>query len=41
MRAARWPAWRNADIMVTVRDHMLEVAGPVRTLHALRSQLSC
>ncbi|SDE53710.1 hypothetical protein SAMN05428966_10911 [Massilia sp. PDC64] len=41
MRAARWPAWRNADIMVTVRDHMLEVAGPVRTLQALRSQLSC
>ena len=41
MRAARWPAWRNADVMVTVRDHMLEVAGPVRTLHALREQLSC
>ncbi|WP_156650880.1 hypothetical protein [Massilia sp. Root133] len=41
MRAARWPAGKNADITVTVRDHMLEVAGPVRTLHALRQQLSC
>jgi hypothetical protein len=26
---------------VTVRDHMLEVTGPVRTLHVLRRQLSC
>ncbi|MVW61419.1 hypothetical protein GPY61_15925 [Massilia sp. NEAU-DD11] len=41
MRAARWSAGKNADITVTVRDHMLEVAGPVRTLHALRQQLSC
>jgi hypothetical protein len=41
MPAARWPAWPQADITVTVRDHMLEVTGPVRTLHALRRQLSC
>ena len=41
MRAARRPAWTNADITVTVRDHMLEVSGPVRTLRALRRQLSC
>jgi hypothetical protein len=41
MRAARWPAWQGADITVTVRDHMLEVTGPVRTLRALRGQLSC
>jgi len=40
MSAAHWPAWQGADIMVTVRDHMLEVTGPVRTLHALRQQLS-
>ena len=39
--AARWPAWKNADITVTVRDHMLELTGPVRTLRALRRQLSC
>jgi hypothetical protein len=41
MRVARWPAWKKADITVTVRDHMLEVTGPVRTLHVLRRQLSC
>jgi hypothetical protein len=41
LRAARWPAWRRADIMVTVRDHILDVTGPVRTLRALRRQLSC
>jgi hypothetical protein len=41
MRAARWPARQGRDITVTVRDHMLEVTGPVRTLHALRRQLSC
>jgi hypothetical protein len=41
MRAARWPARQGVDITVTVRDHMLEVTGPVRTLRALRRQLSC
>ena len=41
MRAARWPMLRGADITVTVRDHLLEVSGPMRTLRALRSQLSC
>jgi hypothetical protein len=41
MRAARWPKWQGTDITVTVRDHMLEVTGPMRTLRALRSQLSC
>jgi hypothetical protein len=41
MHAPRWPAWKGGDITVTVRDHMLEVTGPMRTLRALRSQLSC
>lgn len=41
MRAARWPKWQAADITVTVLDHMLEVTGPMRTLRALRGQLSC
>jgi hypothetical protein len=41
LRAARWPAWMAADITVTVRDHILEVTGPMRTLRALRRQLSC
>jgi len=41
MRAAHWPARQDADITVTVRDHILEVTGPVRTLRALRRQLSC
>ena len=38
---ARWPKRQGADITVTVRDHLLEVTGPVRTLRALRRQLSC
>jgi hypothetical protein len=41
MRKARWPKRQGADITVTVRDHLLEVTGPVRTLRALRRQLSC
>jgi hypothetical protein len=41
MCAARWPKWQGADITVAVRDHMLEVTGPTRTLRALRCQLSC
>jgi hypothetical protein len=41
MRPARWPNWQGADITVTVLDHLLEVSGPMRTLRALRSQLSC
>lgn len=41
MRTAHWPARQGRDITVTVRDHMLEVTGPVRTLQALRRQLSC
>jgi hypothetical protein len=41
MRAARWPSRQGADITVTVRDHMLEVTGPMRTLRMLRQQLSC
>jgi len=37
-----WPQWQGAaDITVTVRDHLLEVTGPMRTLRALRRQLSC
>jgi len=41
MRSVRWPMSRGADISVTVRDHLLEVTGPVRTLRALRRHLSC
>jgi hypothetical protein len=41
MRAVPWPAWKGGDITVTVRDHMLEVTGPMRTLRALRGQLCC
>jgi hypothetical protein len=41
LRAARWPTSKGTDITVAVRDHMLEVTGPVHTLHALRRQLSC
>jgi hypothetical protein len=41
MRPARWPKRQGADITVTVRDHLLEVTGPIRTLRALRRQLSC
>ena len=41
MRPTRWPQQQGADITVTVRDHLLEVTGPVRTLRALRRQLSC
>ena len=41
MRPARWPKWQGTDITVTVLDHLLEVSGPMRTLRALRSQLSC
>jgi hypothetical protein len=41
MPAARWPARQGGDITVTVRDHMLDVTGPMRTLRALRRQLSC
>jgi hypothetical protein len=40
-RPARWPKRHGEDITVTVRDHLLEVTGPVRTLRALRRQLSC
>ena len=36
-----WAQWQGADIIVTVRDHLLEVTGPMRTLRALRRQLSC
>lgn len=40
--ATPWPQWQGAgDITVTVRDHLLEVTGPMRTLRALRRQLSC
>ena len=41
MRPVSWPALKGGDITVTVRDHMLEVTGPMRTLRALRSQISC
>jgi len=36
-----WAQWQGADIVVTVRDHLLDVTGPMRTLRALRRQLSC
>jgi hypothetical protein len=41
MRQAHWPRRQGADITVAVRDHLLEVTGPMRTLRALRRQLSC
>jgi hypothetical protein len=41
MRPTSWPQRQGADITVTVLDHLLEVTGPVRTLRALRRQLSC
>ena len=40
-RAKAWPQWQGGDVTVTVRDHMLEVTGPMRTLRTLRRQLSC
>jgi len=36
-----WRQWQGGDVTVTVRDHMLEVTGPMRTLRTLRRQLSC
>lgn len=37
----RLPGWRHRDIVVAVRDHALEVTGPVAPLRALRRQLVC
>lgn len=40
-RAGRWPQWQHKDIAVTVRDHALDVTGPVAALRALRRQMDC
>jgi hypothetical protein len=40
-RGARFAHWKARDVAVTVRDHTLEVIGPVRTLRALRRQMAC
>lgn len=39
-RAPRWPA-RGSEIGVMVRDHALEVTGPVPVLRALRARMAC
>jgi len=40
-RSEGWPQWQNREIAVTVRDHVLEVTGPVAALRALRRQMDC
>jgi hypothetical protein len=40
-RAERWPQLQNREIEVTVRDHALEVTGPMPALRALRRQMAC
>jgi hypothetical protein len=39
-RAARWPG-RGNEVGITVRDHALEVTGPVPVLQALRERMVC
>jgi hypothetical protein len=38
--AARW-AGRGNDVGITVRDHTLEVTGPIAVLQALRDRMVC
>lgn len=38
--SARWPHWLGKDITVHVRDHALEVSGPVPALRALRHHMA-
>jgi len=40
-RAERWPQWQHKEITVTVRDHALEVTGPIAALRELRQQMDC
>jgi hypothetical protein len=40
-RNARWPGWLDKEIIVDVREHALEVTGPVPTLRALRRIIVC
>jgi len=40
-RTERWSHWQPKDIAVTVRDHALEVTGPVGALRELRRQMDC
>lgn len=40
-RGLRFPQWEAADVEVTIRDHTLEVTGPVRVLRELRRQMAC
>lgn len=41
IRSEHWPKWQYSEIAVTVRDHALEVTGPVAALRALRRQMDC
>jgi len=40
-RNARWPGWLDKDITVNVREHALDVTGPVPALRALRRIIVC
>jgi hypothetical protein len=40
-RTDRWPQWQHKEITVTVREHALDVTGPVAALRALRHQMDC
>jgi hypothetical protein len=39
-RTGRWPQGQTKEIAVTVRDHALEVTGPMPALRALRRQMA-
>ena len=41
VRTARWRQWQGKEIAVNVRDHALELTGPVAALRALRRQMDC
>lgn len=36
----RWLAWKENDIAVTVRDHSIEISGPVCAMRALQEKLA-
>jgi hypothetical protein len=36
----RWLAWKENDIAVTVRDHSIEVSGPLCAMRALQEKLA-
>jgi hypothetical protein len=39
-RDAGWRGWGSAEVAVTVREHALEVVGPIDTLRALQQRLA-